>query len=242
MDQLTAQNPRSIQEMFGVISKSYDLANSVLSLGIHHLWKNTLVRKSELQKGHRVLDCATGTGDLAFLFEKKLSGSGEVVGTDFCEPMLEVARKKAQAQSSRVSFHQADVMSLPYQDQEFDVASISFGIRNVQDTQKALSELGRVVKPGGKVLVLEFGQPRFSLIQIVYNFYSRTILPRVGGWISGQPKAYQYLQTSSASYPCGNAFLEIAKKTGRFERMRWVRFQSGIAYLYILERSAHLNH
>ncbi len=237
MDPLAAQNPKSIQDMFGVISKKYDLANSILSFGIHHLWKNTLIRHSGLKKGDRILDCATGTGDLAFLFEKRLAGSGEVVGTDFCEPMLDVAREKTQVKSSQVSFRHADVMNLPFQDHEFNVASISFGIRNVQDTQKALSELGRVVKRGGRVLVLEFGQPHSAVIQWGYEFYSKKILPRVGGWISGQPKAYEYLQSSSAAYPCGDEFLAIAAKTGRFEKMRWIRFQSGIAYLYILERA-----
>jgi demethylmenaquinone methyltransferase/2-methoxy-6-polyprenyl-1,4-benzoquinol methylase len=237
MDQLAAQNPKSIQAMFGVISKKYDLANSVLSFGIHHFWKNTLVRKAGLKDGAQVLDCATGTGDLAFLFEKRLRGSGQVVGTDFCEPMLDVAREKALKRKSRIQFQTADVMNLPFKDQEFDVASISFGIRNVQDTQKALSELGRVIKPGGRVLVLEFGQPRPGLIQKSFEFYSKKVLPRVGGWISGQPQAYQYLQTSSAAYPCGDDFLSIAGKTGWFEKMECIRFQSGIAYLYILERA-----
>jgi demethylmenaquinone methyltransferase/2-methoxy-6-polyprenyl-1,4-benzoquinol methylase len=236
MDELAAQNPQSIQEMFSVISKRYDLANSILSFGVHHLWKKTLISKSDLKPDHRVLDCATGTGDLAFLFEKKLGGSGQVIGTDFCESMLEVARQKAKSKSSKANFETADVMNLPFQDAEFNVASISFGIRNVQDTSKAISELGRVVKPGGRVLILEFGQPKSIFIQRAYEFYSKTILPRVGGWISGQPKAYQYLQTSSAAYPCGDEFLAIARKTGRFDRMRWIRFQSGIAYLYILER------
>jgi demethylmenaquinone methyltransferase/2-methoxy-6-polyprenyl-1,4-benzoquinol methylase len=239
MDELAAQNPQSIQKMFGVISKKYDLANSVLSFGIHHLWKNTLIRKSGLKTGDRVLDCATGTGDLAFLFEKKLNGSGQVIGTDFCEPMLGVAREKAKAKSSHAIFEAADVMNLPFQNGEFDIASISFGIRNVQDTSKALFELGRVVKPGGRVLVLEFGQPRSGMIQWAYEFYSRSILPLIGGWISGQPQAYRYLQTSSAAYPCRDEFLEIAKKTGHFAKMRWMQFQSGIAYLYILERSNH---
>lgn len=236
MDQLTAQNPKSIQQMFGVISKKYDLANSVLSFGIHHLWKNTLVKKSGLKAGDHVLDCATGTGDLAFLFEKKLKGTGQVVGTDFCEPMLDVARAKASQRSSKIRFETADVMALPYADSSFDLATISFGIRNVQDTQKALSELGRVVKPGGRVLVLEFGQPKSLFMEKSYRFYSTRVLPFIGGIISGQRQAYQYLQTSSAAYPCADEFLAIARKTGKFEKLSWTCFQSGIAYLYLLER------
>ena len=151
MSKLTAQNPQSIQHMFSVISKRYDLANSILSLGIHHIWKKRLIRESQIRAGQKALDCATGTGDLAFLFEKKLKKTGQVIGSDFCESMLEVAHQRAQRSQSQVKFEVADVMNLPYADASFDVASISFGIRNTQNTQKALSELGRVVKPGGRV-------------------------------------------------------------------------------------------
>jgi demethylmenaquinone methyltransferase/2-methoxy-6-polyprenyl-1,4-benzoquinol methylase len=233
----SAQNPPSIREMFGKISEKYDQANTVLSFGIHTLWKRKLVRESQLRPGNQVLDCATGTGDLAFLFESALRGSGRVVGSDFCEPMLEVARAKALQRSSKVQFEWADVTRLPYQDSEFDVACISFGIRNTENTSKALSELGRVVKKGGRVMILEFGQPRSKIMGALYGFYSQRLLPWVGGWISGQKKAYSYLQTSSASYPCGNEFLNLASNTGLFSSMSFKRFQTGIAYLYILQKS-----
>src|SRR5690348_12437483 len=116
---VSASNPDSIQKMFGSISKKYDLANSVLSAGIHHLWKKRLIRESGLQKGDRVLDCATGTGDLAFLFEKALGGSGTVLGTDFCAPMLEVAKEKAQSRGSSCTFEWADVTKLSYPNDHF---------------------------------------------------------------------------------------------------------------------------
>ena len=240
MDELTATQPTSIQKMFGTLSRSYDLANSVLSLGIHHLWKKRLVNEAHLKVGDRVLDCATGTGDLAFLFEKKLkqlgnlSLAGAVTGSDFCEPMLEVAREKALKQNSTCKFEWGDVTQLAYGDQTFNVASISFGIRNVKDVKQALSELGRVVRPGGRVLVLEFGQPQSRLIAGLFNFYSHHFLPRIGGLISGEPKAYRYLQTSSAAFPCGEAFLEIARSTGRYSSLKFVPLQYGIAYLYVL--------
>jgi len=236
MDELTAQNPSSIQSMFGVISKKYDLANSVLSFGIHHRWKKRLIRASGLKPGAKVLDCATGTGDLAFLFEAALQSTGEVVGSDFCEPMLEVAQAKAKEKGSKVRFEVADVMKLPYADQSFDIASISFGIRNVKDTQKALSELGRVLKKGGRLMVLEFGQPQSKIMGSLFGFYSSWILPRIGGWISGQPKAYRYLQTSSAAFPCGKEFLQVAESTGMYSDQKYVPFQTGIAYLYILTK------
>ncbi len=231
---VTAQNPHSIREMFGVISGKYDLANTILSFGIHHQWKKALIRQSGLKSGDRVLDCATGTGDLAFQFAST-NKDAQVVGTDFCEPMLDVARKKATERRSNIQFETADVTQLQFNDREFNIASISFGIRNVRDTKQALSELGRVVQSGGKVLVLEFGQPRSRVMGFLFNFYSRYVLPRVGGWISGQKQAYQYLQTSSATYPCGADFLAIAQSTGRYQTMRCVPFQTGIAYLYILD-------
>jgi demethylmenaquinone methyltransferase/2-methoxy-6-polyprenyl-1,4-benzoquinol methylase len=232
----TPHNPASIQEMFGVISNRYDLANSVLSFGIHHRWKRRLIQESGIKKGGAVLDCATGTGDLAFLFESALKGTGQVIGSDFCEPMLQVAREKAKKLKSKVQFETADVTQLQYPSQTFDVASISFGIRNVQNPQRALSELGRVVKSGGRVLVLEFGQPKSPVMEALYGFYSKQILPTLGGWMSGQPKAYRYLQTSSASFPCEHDFLDIAFSTRQFATGRFIPFQTGIAFLYVLQR------
>ncbi|MEO5970498.1 MAG: bifunctional demethylmenaquinone methyltransferase/2-methoxy-6-polyprenyl-1,4-benzoquinol methylase UbiE [Bdellovibrionia bacterium] len=236
MDQLTPQNPNSIQNMFGAIAGKYDLANTVLSMGIHHLWKNALVRKSGAKPGDNILDCATGTGDLAFRFEAVLRGQGSVVGSDFCEPMLEIARAKATQQGSKASFVVADAMKLPFENSKFDIASISFGIRNIKDTTQALNELGRVVKPGGRVLVLEFGQPKSTLMANLFGFYSNSVLPRLGGWISGQSQAYRYLQTSSSTFPCGEDFLNIARSTGKFTKLDYRTFQNGIAYLYCLER------
>lgn len=237
LDQVSPQNPNSIQAMFGAIAGKYDLANTVLSMGIHHLWKRTLIRKSGAQPGNHILDCATGTGDLAFRFEAAIRGQGSVTGSDFCEPMLEVARTKGLQQGSKVSFVVADAMKLPFEDSRFDIASISFGIRNIKNTAQALSELGRVVRPGGRVLVLEFGQPKTKLMARLFGFYSNSVLPRLGGWISGQSQAYRYLQTSSATFPCGDEFLSIARSTGRFSRAEYRTFQNGIAYLYCLETS-----
>ena len=236
MDELTPRNPNSIQQMFGTISEKYDLANSVLSFGIHHHWKKKLIKKSLVKKGNQVLDCATGTGDLAFLFEAQVGHSGSVTGTDFCNPMLNVAKNKARVRRSRCHFEWGDVTQLRYPDEKFDCASISFGIRNVKNPVQGLSELGRVVKPGGNVMILEFGQPKSKLFGAVYQFYSNQILPRVGGWISGKPDAYKYLQTSSAAFPCGDEFLALAEQTGRFKKVESFSLFWGIAYLYRLER------
>jgi demethylmenaquinone methyltransferase/2-methoxy-6-polyprenyl-1,4-benzoquinol methylase len=233
---LTAQNPNAIRTMFGGISKKYDLANSILSLGIHHQWKKKLVRESQVQAHHWVLDCATGTGDLAFLFEAAVGDRGQVIGSDFCAPMLDIARKKASLRRSKVRFDCADVMSLPYLDSQFDIVSISFGIRNVPNTTKALQELGRVIRPMGRLLILEFGQPTVKWWAMLFNFYSKWLLPWIGGWISGNPEAYRYLQKSSSEFPCSSDFLNIAKNTGLFETAKAISIQGGIAYLYVLHR------
>lgn len=230
---MTGPSADSIRNMFSSISGRYDRANTVLSLGIHHLWRKALVRWSGAKAGSRVLDCATGTGDLAFEFEKK---GASVIGTDFCEDMLVHARKKAEARGSSARFEQADVLALSFPDASFDVATISFGIRNVSDPVRGLAEMGRVVRAGGYVLVLEFGQSSVPLWGPLFELYSRKVLPRIGGWVTGKPEAYEYLQNSSAKFPCKEGFLELARKTGLFDRAEFRPLSGGIAYLYRLRR------
>lgn len=227
------RNPEKIRSMFSKVAGKYDLANTVLSLGIHHIWRKQLVQWSGAKAGDRVLDCATGTGDLAIEF-KKAVGAGDVVGTDFCKEMLEPAPEKAKKKALDIYFEQADVLDLPYEDNVFDIASISFGIRNVADPQKALKELARVVKPGGQVMILEFGQPDLPVFAGIYNFYSKNILPKIGGLVTGEGKAYEYLQDSSAEFPCKDGFIAWAKDTGVFSRTEYKTLTGGIAYIYKL--------
>ena len=222
-----------IQSMFGTIAGGYDKANTVLSGGIHHIWKKRLIQWSGARAGDRVLDCATGTGDLAFAFQRKVGVTGNVVGTDFSPEMLEVAKKKkASADVAGLHFELADVTQLSFGDASFDIASISFGIRNVQDPVKGVSELGRVVRSGGRVMVLEFGQPRNTLFRKAYDFYSRHVLPTLGGWLTGQKDAYEYLEKSAAQFPCGEDFVALMKQTGRFSLVEYETLTGGIAYLY----------
>lgn len=233
MSQTTYQgpNPEKIRGMFGEIAGKYDLANTVLSGGIHHLWRKALVRWSMAKEGQSVLDCATGTGDLAIEF-KRAVGNGEVVGTDFCAPMLEPAPAKAEKEGFDIKFEQADVTNLPYPTAKFDISSISFGIRNVGDPAKALTELARVVRPGGVVMILEFGQPNLPGFAQAYNFYSKKVLPKIGGWVTGRPQAYSYLQDSSAAFPCREGFAQMMKDTDRYKSVEWKTLSLGIAYMY----------
>lgn len=234
METVSARNPEAIRSMFGSIAGAYDSANDILSLGIHKLWKRILVRRSQAQPGAKILDCATGTGDIAFEFERQLRGGCTVLGTDFCPEMLEIAQKKTATKKSSVKFEVADVTKLPYANASFDVATIGFGIRNTPDPRKTLSEMARVVKPGGRVMVLEFGAPRFAPMKAVFGWYSRNLLPKLGGWISGKPDAYEYLERSSAAFPAAEDFLAMAKESAKFSSARYETFQGGIAYLYTL--------
>jgi len=223
----TGPDPSKIRAMFRDISPGYDRANQVLSGGIHHLWRRAAVRLSQAKKGDAVLDCATGTGDLAIAFKKRVQ-YGRVVGTDFVPEMIELARKK----SPRIEFEVADVTQLPYANDTFDVASISFGIRNVGDPRKGISELARVVKPGGRVIILEFGQPRGRAFGAFYDFYRKRILPRLGGVLTGNRDAYDYLESSTARFPSGDDFVAMMRESAEFTSIDIKPLTLGIAWLY----------
>ncbi len=222
-----------VQSMFARIAPRYDLANSVLSFGIHHYWRRRLLDFGGFEGGESVLDCATGTGDLALALERRVGPQGRVVAGDSCLEMLELARAKAAHRGSKIAFTEADVLSLPYQSGEFDAAAISFGIRNVSDPRRGLAEMARAVRPGGKVLVLEFGQPEGGIFGALYRFYSHVLLPRIGGWLTGEKDAYRYLQRTSASFPCGERFLSLMRETEAFSSVQGHALTGGIAYAYL---------
>ena len=217
--------------MFASIARRYDAANSVLSFGLHVRWRRRAVRLSGVRAGERVLDCATGTGDLALDFKRAVGPSGEVVGTDFCEEMLLPAPAKARRLGLPVRFEVADVLSLPYPDRSFDVASIAFGIRNVDDPLRCLRELARVVKPGGRVVVLEFGQPR-GTFGALYRIYSRVVMPLVGGLVTGNRAAYEYLPRTAAAFPSAGKFVELMGEAACFAKVEATPLTFGTAFVY----------
>ncbi|MBC8144827.1 MAG: bifunctional demethylmenaquinone methyltransferase/2-methoxy-6-polyprenyl-1,4-benzoquinol methylase UbiE, partial [bacterium] len=222
-----------VRLMFSDIAPGYDLGNDVLSFGTHRLWKRRMVRASRVSAGDRVLDLATGTGDIALLFSDAVKSDGRVTGVDFCADMIDQAQRRPKNQRDNISFEVGDAMNLRFADGVFDVTSISFGIRNVDDPVKALGEMRRVTRIGGRVVVLEFGQPR-GLFGALYRFYTGRIGPLVGGLITGHRNAYSYLEQTAARFPSGSAFVELMARAG-MNRVESQPLFGGIAWLYTAE-------
>ncbi|MCX8054153.1 MAG: bifunctional demethylmenaquinone methyltransferase/2-methoxy-6-polyprenyl-1,4-benzoquinol methylase UbiE [Ignavibacteria bacterium] len=222
-----------VQNMFASISKKYDLLNDILSLGIHKKWRRKSVQLASPDNNSKVLDIACGTGDFAFEFE---SFSSNIIGIDFCEEMLEIARQKANKRNSAVQFIQGDALNLPFEDASFDIVSIGFGIRNVDDVNKSIAEMFRILKPQGKAIILEFGQPENPFFRFIYNIYSKYFMPFIGKIIASSKEAYTYLPTTAGLFPCRNNFLDIARKSANFKKMSYYSLTFGIAYIYLLEK------
>ncbi|MGO9831693.1 MAG: bifunctional demethylmenaquinone methyltransferase/2-methoxy-6-polyprenyl-1,4-benzoquinol methylase UbiE [Myxococcaceae bacterium] len=224
-----------VREMFSSIAPRYDVTNVVLSLGVDRLWRRVAVQESGAAAGARVLDCATGTGDLALALRRAVEPSGTVVAMDFCAPMLGPAHEKARrAGFGDVRFEVADVLALPYPSGSFDIATIAFGIRNVDDPVRCLQEMSRVVRPGGRVVVLEFGQPS-GVWGALYRFYSRVLMPRLGGLLTGNRSAYTYLPRTAAAFPAGERFLALMDQAGAFSTRRARSLSGGIVFVYVGE-------
>lgn len=221
-----------IKSLFSSVAHGYDKANDVMTFGLAHRWRKLLVAWSRVQVGDQVLDCATGTGDLAIQFKKAVGPQGDVIGTDFCAEMLRQAPPKAQNQNLAIQFQLADAMDLPFLDGRFDVASIAYGIRNVSDPQKAISEMARVVKSGGRVMVLETGDAPENGLKKAYEFYFKNIIPRIGGWVTGQRSAYEYLNRSSRGFPSRERFLEIMQSTNAFKACEYQVLFGGASFIY----------
>ena len=221
----------AVEQMFDGIAARYDLLNRVLSFGIDRLWRRRAINWLIEDRPRRLLDVATGTGDLS-LAALRL-GPEKVVGVDLSEGMLVVGREKVarRGATDRVTLLQADAAHLPFEDGHFDAALVAFGVRNFEDLDAGLAEIGRVLRPGAPLIVLEFSQPDRAPFKQLYEFYSRHILPRVGAAVSGHREAYDYLQASAAVFPSGEAFLVRLLKSG-FTRVQQRRLTFGVASLY----------
>lgn len=226
--------PRSdVWRMFDRIAHRYDLLNRLLSMGQDVAWRKRMARHLPERPGMDVLDLATGTGDqLIFLFDQR-PDLGEGIGIDMAEEMLRHGRGKLPRRPSgeRLSLMTGDATDIPFPEDRFDIATISFGIRNVTDVSRGLAEMHRVLRPGGRALVLEFSLPANALFRRFYLFYFRHILPRVGGLISGDAQAYRYLNTTVETFPYGEAFCGLMREAG-FENVSATPLTFGIASIY----------
>ena len=196
-------DPDAVRATFTRVAHRYDLANHLLSGGIDFRWRKNLVRLANRNPCSHVLDLATGSGDVAFALQRGLSSNPKITGLDFCEPMLIQARKKRNQinlDTEKYPFIEGDCLDLPFSDNTFDLVTISFGLRNLADREKGLSEMYRVLKPGGRLIVLEFSQP-YWWFRPFYYFYLRLILPWLARFVTGDREAYLYLGTSISNFP-----------------------------------------
>jgi len=218
--------------MFASIAPRYDLLNRLLSVGVDRRWRSVLVAAAGALEGKRAVDLCCGTGDVAFLLARR---GARVLGIDFTEEMLRVAvsrRAKARSASEReVGLALGDACALPLSTASADLVTIAFGIRNVGDRGAGLREIARVLRPGGRLLILEFGNPRNRLVARAYGIYFRRILPRLGGWISGDPGAYTYLPDSVAAWPSAEDFGREIARAG-FEDRGHRPLSGGVAFLH----------
>jgi demethylmenaquinone methyltransferase/2-methoxy-6-polyprenyl-1,4-benzoquinol methylase len=220
--------------MFGRVAHRYDLANHLLSFNIDRHWRNHTVRRVRkvLEKpGARVLDLCCGTGDLMLALWRGRAG-GAIFGSDFCHPMLVSAREKAARQHAGTALFEADALALPLRDASFDLMTVAFGFRNLANYDAGLAEMRRVLGAGGVAAILEFSQPPNPAFRMLYNFYSRRILPWVGGALSGSRDAYTYLPESVRKFPAPSELAEAMRRAG-FTDVKFEYLTGGIVALHL---------
>jgi demethylmenaquinone methyltransferase/2-methoxy-6-polyprenyl-1,4-benzoquinol methylase len=227
-----AERRRWVRDAFHSISDRYDLLNTLLSGGLHLLWKRAAIRAAALRPGERALDVCCGTGDLVVRMAGMVGPEGRAIGLDFAAGMLDVARRRAgRTARSAVALVCGDAEAIPVADRSVHAVTVAFGLRNVGDPARALREFRRVLRPGGRLVILEFSQPRSRLVRGLYDLYSRTMIPRLGGWLSGRRDAYQYLHDSIRQWPDPEALSHLIGQAG-FGSVRYRLLTGGIAALH----------
>jgi demethylmenaquinone methyltransferase/2-methoxy-6-polyprenyl-1,4-benzoquinol methylase len=229
-----AQEPAQIQLMFSRLARRYDRANHLLSLGTDIHWRRRAVAAARVQPGEMALDVCAGTGDLSVLLAR---AGARVVGADFCRPMLDLAQQKVRGADSP-RFVSADALCLPFAAGSFDLVTAAFGVRNLADPEAGLREMARVLRPGGRVLILEFCKPRLPLVGPIFRFYFRCVLPTLGSWISGDRQgAYAYLHKSVLAFPEREQFSALMQRAG-LHAPSFQLLTGGVAALYLATVSA----
>lgn len=231
-----------VREMFRQIAPRYDTMNHLLSLNIDKWWRKKAVAKLKIDGDAPILDLCCGTGDLAIAIAESAGTDVQVIGSDFCHAMLEIARDKeekrtldARGGSGRrsIPFFEADSMALPFGDDHFQCVTVAFGLRNIADTDVGISEMCRVCRPGGQVMVLEFSQPTLPILKQLYGFYFASVLPRVGQMLARNDKsAYEYLPASVGQFPCGEKLASRLRDAGLTE-VQFHPLTLGVATIYL---------
>ena len=213
---MSGPDPVAVEATFSSVAKRYDLANHWLSVGIDFFWRHRLVQLAKQDQPVDVLDLATGSGDVLFALRQGLGDHARLIGLDFCEPMLEQARAKRQKKALGEGGNQflaGDCLDLPFADESFDLITIAFGLRNLSDRAKGLSEMRRVLRPGGRLIVLEFSQP-YLWFRPFYYLYLRGVLPWVARWLTGDRNAYLYLGSSISEFPDRTGLVQEIEQSG----------------------------
>jgi len=227
------KHARAVREMFSGIASKYDFLNHFLSVNIDKRWRRLVAQnlKEVLEKPNAtILDVACGTGDLSL--ELRKSGPAEVIGTDFCRPMLAVAKEKNSKNNASIPYVEADGMNLSFANNSFDAVTIAFGLRNFSNWQEGLRELHRVLKSGGKLVILEFSTPIIPGFRQAFQFYFSNILPRIGGAVSGSRGAYEYLPNSVSKFPDQKNLAKLMSETGFFN-VEYKNLTGGIAAIHL---------
>ncbi len=227
------KHAEDVREMFSRISPKYDFLNHLLSGNIDKRWRKLVTKKLESvlnDKNALVLDVACGTGDLALEMQK--AAKAKVIGTDFCRPMLEIAKDKNAPENLTIPYLEADGMNLSFADETFDAVTIAFGLRNFSNWQDGLKELQRILKPNGKLVILEFSAPIVPGFRQLFHFYFTRILPKIGGVVSGSRGAYEYLSESVARFPDQKGLMKMMLENG-FADVEYKNLTGGIAAIHI---------
>jgi len=222
---------RRVAEVFDSVATRYDLMNDLMSCGIHRLWKRFTIELSGVRPGQSVLDLAGGTGDLAAKFAKQVGSEGKVVLADINAAMLQVGRERLLNKGVLVNYTQVNAEFLPFADNTFDIISIAFGLRNVTNKEAALASMLRVLKPGGRVLILEFSELKISPLKPLYNAYSFKVLPLLGKLLAKDAESYRYLAESIRMHPNQDTLLEMMQRIG-FDRCDYHNLSGGIVALH----------
>jgi demethylmenaquinone methyltransferase / 2-methoxy-6-polyprenyl-1,4-benzoquinol methylase len=219
-----------VRGMFDRIAGVYDLMNSAMTAGLHHQWRERAVDRAEVGPGSDALDICCGTGDLALALRRRIGPDGRVVGSDFSEPMLELARRKSGEEGLPVEFGWADALELPYGDESFDAVTIGFGARNLADLDRGLAEMARVLRPGGRVVILEITRPQREPLSSFYSLWFDRIVPVLGS-VAGDSEAYSYLPNSVRNFPAPRELAERMDAAG-FTGIRWLLLAGGIIAIH----------